>query len=60
MFVKFNFDTVQLSPTGTKVKNHDKLENRLLWDSHGTIGWYIGPAMENYIVHQLFGTNIGD
>ena len=59
MFGKINFKRIQFSPTGTKVMTSDKLENRSLWASHGTIGWYIGPEIYNYIVHHLVRANKG-
>jgi len=44
----FNFTATPLGPPGTKVIIHDKPGQRGTWAPHGTIGWYIGPAMDHY------------
>ena len=59
MFGKFDFNRIQLSPTGTKVMTREKLKNRSLWASHGTIGCYVGPAMDHCIVHHIVHSNKG-
>ena len=43
-----------LAPPGTKVFLHEKPSQRLSWDSHGTEGWYLGPALEHYRCYPMF------
>ena len=45
----FDYNKTPLSPLVTKVLVHKKTKNRLNWEPCGTDGWYIGPALENYL-----------
>ena len=46
LLVSFNFNATPMSPRGTKVIVHEKVNNRLSWEGHGTEAWYIGPSLE--------------
>ena len=39
-----------MAPPGTKVVIHDKPSTRPSWGYHGTLGYYVAPATEHYIV----------
>lgn len=47
-FGNFNWNKTPLAPPGTKVVAHDPPNTRGTWDLNGTVGWYVGPAMEHY------------
>ena len=44
----FDYNKTPLAPLGTKVVIHEKTDKRKTWSTHGTDGWYIGPALEHY------------
>ena len=44
----FDFSRTPMAPPGTKVVVHDKANKRGSWAYHGTLGFYVGPAMEHY------------
>mmetsp|Transcript_18995 Transcript_18995/g.31769 ORF Transcript_18995/g.31769 Transcript_18995/m.31769 type:complete len:1018 (-) Transcript_18995:914-3967(-) len=45
---RYDFTQHPFAPLGTKVVTHDKPDQRASWDTHGEIGFYVGPAMEHY------------
>ena len=52
----FDYNRTPLAPPGTKIIVHEKPQQRLSWDPHGTDGWYLGPTMEHYRCHRVFIT----
>jgi hypothetical protein len=44
----YDFNRVPMSPSGTRVIDHDKAKQCTTWDTHGQDDWYIGPAPEHY------------
>ena len=44
----FDYNKTPLAPIGTRVLVHEKTTNRRTWTPHGTDGWYIFLALENY------------
>ena len=44
----FDFTRTPLAPPGTKVVVHEKATTRASWAYHGTLGFYVSPAMEHY------------
>ena len=44
----FDFNATPIAPPGTKVIIHKKVDDRLSWEYHGKMAWYIGPAMSHY------------
>ena len=41
----FNFDVMPLAPPSTKVLIHDKASMRASCAPHGSLGWYVSPAL---------------
>ena len=50
IFGRFNFKATPLAPPppGAKIIVHSKPSQRGSWDPHGTVGFYVGPAMDHY------------
>ena len=44
----FDFNKTPMAQIGTKTVFHEKRNNRLSWDGHGTEDWYVGPSMKHY------------
>jgi hypothetical protein len=44
----FDYNKTPLAPLGTKVVIHEKTDKHKTWSTHGTDGWYIGPALDHY------------
>ena len=44
----FDYNTTPLDPPGTKVVAFEPPDNHKSWSTHGTLGWYIGPALHLY------------
>ena len=53
----FNFTATPLAPPGTKVLVHEKPEVRPMWATHGSDGWYLGPALEHYRCYRVYVTS---
>jgi hypothetical protein len=49
-----DFKKTPMAPPGTKVLIHEKLNQQLSWDPHGTKGWYLGPALKHYRCYRVF------
>ena len=43
----FYYNTTPLSPPGTKVVEFEPPDKRNSWATHGTLGWYIEPALQH-------------
>jgi hypothetical protein len=50
----FDYNATPLAPPGCKIVVHEKPGQRALWDPHGVIGWYLGPAMEHYRCYRCY------
>lgn len=50
----FNFTSTPIGPPGTKVIIHEKPQQRGTWSPHGTMGWYLGPAMDHYRCYVVY------
>jgi len=44
---QFDFRAHPIAPAGTAILIHDKPDTRATWASHGTPGFYIGPALSH-------------
>jgi hypothetical protein len=55
----FDKNKTPLTPPGTKVIIHEKPDHRGSWSPHGLNGWYVGPAMEHYRAHRVYGSTTG-
>ena len=51
-----DFRAHPIAPAGIKVLNHDKPSSRASWASHGTSGFYIGPAIQHYRCYNVYVT----
>ena len=45
-----------LSPPGKKLVAFEPLDKRNSWATHGTLGWYIGPALHHYRCWKIYVT----
>ena len=54
LFGVFYFDATPMALPVTKLIPHDKPNQCATWSKHGVAGWYIGPAVENYICYKIF------
>ena len=45
---QFDFNKTPLAPLGCLVIVHDRPKDRGTWADHGTLGFYVGPAMKHY------------
>ncbi len=53
----YNFSATPIAPPGMKIVSHVKPKlNRATWDSHGTAGFYVGPAMTHYRCFRVWIT----
>jgi len=48
MHGEFDFKKYPIAPAGMKVTIHDRPQQRGSWAPHGTLGFYLGPAMIHY------------
>ena len=44
----FNFNCTPLAPAGCKVIIRDRTDEQSLWSDHGSLGYYVGPAMKHF------------
>ena len=51
----FNFITTPLAPIGCKIIAHETPEKHKTWSPHGVDGFYLGPIMEHYRCHWIYG-----
>ena len=56
-FRDFFLNVTPMSPMGTKVITHEKLNQYATWRKHRVAGWYLGPALEHYWFYRVFVTN---
>ena len=54
LFGNFDFNRTPLSVPGTKVAAHDPPSQRYTFAPHGTVGYYVGPALEHYRCYTIF------
>ena len=54
-----NFERTPLEPLECKVKIHEKPHKRLTYAPHSVDGWYLGPAVHNYICYTLYNIDTG-
>jgi hypothetical protein len=54
LFGNFDYNRTPLAPPGIRVVAHDKPGKRTSWATHGTPGWYTGPAMDHYRCYKIF------
>ena len=54
LFGNFDFNRTPLSVPGTKVVVHDPPSQRYTFAPHGTVGYYVGPALEHYRCYTIF------
>jgi len=54
--IPFDFRAHPIAPAGTAILIHDKPDNRATWASHGTPGFYLGPALSHYRSHHVHAT----
>ena len=54
LFGNFDFNRTPLSVPGTKVVAHDPPSQRYTFAPHGTVGYYVGPALEHYRCYTIF------
>ena len=52
----FNYNTTPLSPPGTKVVAFEPPDKCNSWATHGTLGWYIVPALQHYRCCKIYVT----
>ena len=45
---KFNLNATPIAPLGIKVVVHNKPDERLSWDTHGEVAFYVGRATQHY------------
>ena len=50
----FRYDKTPLAPPGCKVVVHKSPEKRASFAYHGTVGFYVGPAMDHYRCYQIY------
>ena len=43
----FDYNTTPLAPPGKKLVAFEPSDKRNIWVTHGTLGWYIGPALHH-------------
>ena len=43
-----------LAPPGRKAKIFDYSTTRATWRQHGTLTWYVGPAMKHYLCFTFY------
>ena len=54
-----DYNKVPLAPPGAKVIVHVKPSQQKLWDYHGKLGWYVGPALDHYRCFRIFMPHTG-
>ena len=52
----FDYNTTPLALPGTKVVAFEPPNKCNSWATHGTIGWYIGPALHHYRCWKIYVT----
>ena len=52
----FDFRAHPIAPAGTAILIHDKPDARPSWATHGTPGFYFGPALQHYRCHNVYST----
>ena len=50
----FDFNATPLAPAGCKTIIHDRTNDRRAWATHGTVGFYIGPAINHYRNYRCY------
>ena len=53
---KFDYNTTPLTPPGTKVVAFEPPDKRNIWETHDTLGWYIGTALNHYRCWKIYVT----
>ena len=48
IFGRYDYKATPIAPPGSKLILHNKPSQLGSWDPHGTIGYYVGPAMKHY------------
>ena len=54
LFGNYDFNRKPLSVPGTKVITHDPPFQRFTFAPHGSLGYYVGPALEHYRCYTIF------
>ena len=52
--ISHDFRAQPFAPASTKVLVHDKPAARQSWTPHGTLGFYLGPALQRYRCFEVF------
>ena len=52
----FGYNTTSLAPPGTKVVSFEPPDKRNSWATHGTLGWYIVPALHHCRCWKIYVT----
>ena len=50
---QFYYNITPLVPPGTKGVAFETPDKRSSWATHGTLGWYIGPALHHYRCRKI-------
>lgn len=50
----YNCNCTPIGPPGTRVRVHDKPQQRGTWIPHGIDAWYIGPAFDHYRCYTIW------
>ena len=59
VFGLFNFLATPITPPGTKVLVHLKLDQVTTFGAHTIDGWYVGPSLEHYRYLKCYITDTG-
>ena len=54
LYGAFDFNRTPLAPPGCRVVVYETPDHRRTWDSRGTDGYYLGPALEHYRCHRAY------
>ena len=50
----FNYNKTPLAPPGCCSLIYKSLQHCVAWNTKGTDGWYVGPALNNHQCHKIY------
>lgn len=53
----FDFNKTPMALVGCKAVIYEKPDKQKIWNTAGSNGWYVGPAMEHYRCYMCYVTN---
>ena len=50
----YDFNKTPMAPPGQNTRVYETPQQQRTWDHHGKMGWYLGPAMDDYCCFYVY------